>query len=171
MMTRFELALALLGDGANLDAPVYLKGLGMPTREFSIECMEDALMITAECQEAPAEPVQPEAPAAEAVQQATQGPAAPVHEAAVPFGAQAVSEAPSEDPEPAVHYFELEYEDGSMVCILGRRKPGFKEARMFVAKYAGDAGDKFIAAIREIPSEQAHAEYNMEGEENFPVFE
>ena len=75
-------------------------------------------------------------------------------------------------------YFEVElsnfgengdYDQYSM-CIIGERKPSIEEAEWFLKSDMEMLGYKYVQEILEIDKWEAHMYFNMDGEENFPIF-
>ena len=56
------------------------------------------------------------------------------------------------------------------ICIIGERKPTYEEAENFCKEDMKTMGYKYVVAIREIDSEEAHTFFDMDNEEKFPVF-
>ena len=56
------------------------------------------------------------------------------------------------------------------ICIIGERKPTYKEAETFCKKDMEEMGYKYVVAVREIDAYEAHNFFDMENEKNFPVF-
>lgn len=77
-----------------------------------------------------------------------------------------------------IYYYVLEFlieeADGnritSSMCVLGYRKPTIKEAKIFWEKDCELYPDETLVDIYEISSIEAHAAYNMENENSFPIF-
>lgn len=57
------------------------------------------------------------------------------------------------------------------ICIIGKRKPSYKEAEEFCKEDMKITGYKHVVAIREIDAYEAHTFFDMENEDKFPVFE
>ena len=56
------------------------------------------------------------------------------------------------------------------ICIIGERKPTYEEAETFCKKDMEEMGYKYVVAVREIDSYEAHNFFDMKNEKNFPVF-
>ena len=56
------------------------------------------------------------------------------------------------------------------ICIIGERKPTYEEAEAFCKEDMEKMGYKYVVAVREIDSDEAHNFFDMENEKNFPVF-
>lgn len=74
-----------------------------------------------------------------------------------------------------VKYYELEFKTGvsgitSSMCVLGYRKPTIEEAKEFWKADCELYDDEELFNVREISKEQAHEEFDMENEANFPIF-
>lgn len=61
--------------------------------------------------------------------------------------------------------------DRYSMCILGKRMPTFDEAKEFLKKDMEILGYDEITDILEIDYNEAHEFFNMENENNFPIFE
>ena len=80
-------------------------------------------------------------------------------------------------------YYEIEFDNAPRgrewsdesigdysICIIGKRKPTIKEAEEFCKKDMDQMGYKYVVAIREIDSDEAHTFFDMSQEEKLPVF-
>lgn len=82
-------------------------------------------------------------------------------------------------------YFEIEFDheprnqkciDGDVIgdysiCILGRREPSIEEATEFCKEDMKNMGYEYVVNVREIDEDEAHTFFDMERENEFPVFE
>ena len=57
------------------------------------------------------------------------------------------------------------------ICIRGRRKPSIKEAEEFCAEDMEQSGNNIVVNVSELTPEEAHAFYDMDREDTFPIFE
>ncbi len=64
-----------------------------------------------------------------------------------------------------------EYIGNYSICIIGKRKPTIKEAEEFYKNDMKQMGYKFVVAVREVDSDEAHSFFDMDNEEKYPVFE
>ena len=64
-----------------------------------------------------------------------------------------------------------EYIGDYSICIIGKRKPTIKEAEEFCKNDMKQMGYKFVVAVREVDSDEAHSFFDMDNEEKYPVFE
>lgn len=75
-----------------------------------------------------------------------------------------------------IKYYEVEFgkrEDETDVfsmCIVGVRKPTIEEAEKFLASDLEMMGYDHVNEVIEIDFEEAHNFFDMERENNFPVF-
>lgn len=80
-------------------------------------------------------------------------------------------------------YFEIEFSNDNTIdrstegcdedysiCIIGNECPSIKEAEDFCKKDMDKMGYKYVVSITEISKEEAHTFFDMEKEDNFPVF-
>ena len=56
------------------------------------------------------------------------------------------------------------------ICIRGRRKPSIKEAEEFCRKDMAMSGNNIVVNVAELTPEEAHAFYDMDREDELPVF-
>ena len=74
------------------------------------------------------------------------------------------------------HYYEVEFgnwknlEDLYSICIVGTRKPTLKEAEEFCKKDMVSMGYEYVNDVEEISDEEAYKFFDMENENNYPVF-
>ena len=74
------------------------------------------------------------------------------------------------------HYYEVEFgnwknlEDLYSICIVGIRKPTLKEAEEFCKKDMVSMGYEYVNDVEEISGEEAHKFFDMENENDYPVF-
>lgn len=81
-------------------------------------------------------------------------------------------------------YYEIEFDNDTRcrddtdetvgeysICIIGKRKPSYKEAEEFCKEDMKITGYKHVVAIREIDAYEAHTFFDMENEDKFPAFE
>lgn len=77
------------------------------------------------------------------------------------------------------NYYELEFlidDDGSglrrtnSMCVLGYRKPTIEEAKEFWKTDCEMYGDEALVAIYELTEEEAHTDFDMSRESEFPIF-
>ena len=83
-----------------------------------------------------------------------------------------------------MRYFEIEFDNEPRnqedwngdtigdysICILGERKPSIQEAAEFCAKGMKCMGYKYVVNVLEIDQEEARLFFDMERENEFPVF-
>ena len=62
-----------------------------------------------------------------------------------------------------------EYIGDYSICIIGKRKPTIKEAEEFCKNDMKQMGYKFVVAVREVDSDEAHSFFDMDNEEKYPV--
>lgn len=74
-------------------------------------------------------------------------------------------------------YYEIEFarhigdfEDYS-ICIIGKREPSIEEATEFCKEDLQRLGYDFVSNVFPISCEEAHAFFDMENEDTFPIFE
>ena len=68
-----------------------------------------------------------------------------------------------------INYYEVEFNDGYSICILGERKPTIEEASVFL-KEDCEKIKTIVANVQEIDSDEAHTFFYMVNEANFPIF-
>lgn len=81
-------------------------------------------------------------------------------------------------------YFEIEFsndntidrsteghETDCSICIIGTRCPSFEEATIFCKTDMEKLKRKYVVSITEISKEEAYNYYDMENEDNLPVFQ
>lgn len=75
-----------------------------------------------------------------------------------------------------IKYYEVEFgkrkdeTDVFSMCIVGIRKPTIEEAEKFLAEDLEIMGYDHVNEVIEIDFEEAHNFFDMERENNFPVF-
>lgn len=76
-----------------------------------------------------------------------------------------------------VKYFEVDMESTKdqnagtySICIKGMRKPNIEEAKLFLKSDMENLGYDSITFINETTLEEAKNFYNMEKEDDFPIF-
>lgn len=78
-----------------------------------------------------------------------------------------------------INYYVLEFlikvdEEGNQItssmCVLGYRKPTIEEAKIFWKKDCDLCPDEELVNIYKISKKEAYADYDMERENDFPVF-
>jgi hypothetical protein len=75
-----------------------------------------------------------------------------------------------------IKYYEVEFSkkddktDMYSICILGIKKPTIEEAQMFLKKEIEVMGYDYVSDVLEITYEEAHEFFDMEREDEFPVF-
>lgn len=83
-----------------------------------------------------------------------------------------------------MRYFEIEFDneprnqngfEGDVIgdysiCILGEREPTIEEATKFCEMDMNKMGYKYVINVLEIPQEEARTFFDMEKEEEFPIF-
>lgn len=73
-------------------------------------------------------------------------------------------------------YYEVEFgnwkdmSDTYSICIIGTRLPMLKEAEEFCRKDMESLGYEYVNLVGEISAEEAHRFFDMENEDDFPVF-
>ncbi len=89
-----------------------------------------------------------------------------------------------EDNAQEIHYFEIEFSneprnpDGAegncigdySICILGEREPSIREAAEFCKADMEKMGYKYVVNVIEIPKEEARTFFDIERENDFPIF-
>ncbi len=75
-----------------------------------------------------------------------------------------------------IKYYEVEFgkrtdeTDVFSMCIVGIRKPTIEEAEKFLAEDLEMMGYDHVTEVLEIDYEEAHKFFDMERENDFPVF-
>lgn len=75
-----------------------------------------------------------------------------------------------------IRYFEVEFgkkqdaADVFSMCIVGVRKPTIEEAEKFLADDLNKMGYDHVTEVLEIDYEEAHKFFDMERENDFPIF-
>jgi len=81
-------------------------------------------------------------------------------------------------------YFEIEFsndntidrstegcDDDYSICIVGLKSPSIEEATEFCKEDMIKLGYKYVVSITEIPKDEAYICFDMENEEQFPIFQ
>lgn len=80
----------------------------------------------------------------------------------------------------ANQYYECEFAKGTednytsngySICIVAKREPTLEEATEFLKQDLEYIGYDFVSNIFPLTYEEAHDMFDMDNEENFPVFE
>ena len=75
-----------------------------------------------------------------------------------------------------IKYYEVEFgkrtneTDVFSMCIVGKRKPTIEEAEKFLAEDLEMMGYDYVTEVLEIDYDEAHNFFDMERENDFPVF-
>ena len=83
-----------------------------------------------------------------------------------------------------MRYFEIEFDneprnqdgtDGDVcgeysICILGESEPTIEEAAEFCKSDMEQTGYQYVVNVREVDEHEAHTFFDMEKEDDFPVF-
>lgn len=75
-----------------------------------------------------------------------------------------------------INFYEVEMknskdkEDSYSMCIKGTRKPSITEAKEFLKNDLENLGYDVISDVLEISKEDAFNFFDMENEQNFPIF-
>jgi hypothetical protein len=76
-----------------------------------------------------------------------------------------------------IKYYEVEFgkrtdeTDVFSMCIVGKRKPTIEEAEKFLASDLEMMGYDYVTEVLEIDHDEAHNFFDMERENQFPIFE
>ena len=76
-----------------------------------------------------------------------------------------------------IKYYEVEFgkradeTDVFSMCIVGKRKPTIEEAEKFLASDLEMMGYDHVTEVLEIDHDEAHNFFDMERENQFPIFE
>ena len=76
----------------------------------------------------------------------------------------------------SIKYYEVEFgkqadeADVFSMCVVGVRKPTIEEAEVFLASDLEMMGYDYVTEVLEIDFDEAHKFFDMERENDFPVF-